>query len=68
MVKACNENIEKTLVLADQMLALADKGDEEREDVGCGVLYGILRDTGYRLKQLAEKEKASHMFKGSWPD
>lgn len=62
-VKACDENIEKTILLADQMLALADEGDEAREDVSCGVMYGILRDAGYRLKQLAEKERAAHMAK-----
>jgi len=25
------------------MIRLADKGDVEREDVGCGILYGVLR-------------------------
>jgi hypothetical protein len=48
------------------MIDLADKGDIEREDVGCGILYGILRDSAYKLKQLAEKEKTAHMEKGWW--
>ena len=48
------------------MIELADQGDADREDIGCGILYGILRDTAYRLKQLAEKEKAAHMKKGWW--
>lgn len=67
-MKACNSNIEKTLSLAQEMLSLADQGDADREDVGCGVLYGILRDAGYKLKQLAEKEKAAHMARGIWPE
>ena len=49
------------------MIALADQGDADREDVGCGVLYGILRDTAYKLKRLAEEEKRAHQAKGWWP-
>jgi len=49
------------------MIALADKVDDEREDVGCGVLCGILRDAGYKIKKLAEAEKKAHMRKGYWP-
>lgn len=67
-MKACNQNIQQTIALADRMLALADQGDADREDVGCGVLYGILRDAGYKLKQLAEQEKAAHQEKGIWPE
>jgi hypothetical protein len=48
------------------MITLADQGDADREDVGCGILYGILRDSAYKLKQLAEKEKTAHMEKGWW--
>lgn len=65
-MKPCNENLEKALVLAEEMIRLADKGDEDREDVGCGILYGILRDSGYRIQQLVEKEKAAHKAKGGW--
>jgi len=48
------------------MLALADKGDADREDTGCGILYGILRDSAYKLQKIAEKEKAAHIKKGWW--
>jgi len=48
------------------MLHLADQGDLDREDVGCGVLYGILRDAAYRIKKIAEAEKAAHLDKGKW--
>lgn len=65
-MKPCNENIEQALLLADAMIRLADKGDAEREDTGCGILYGILRDAGYRLKKLAEEEKNAHIKKGLW--
>lgn len=50
------------------MIALADKGDIEREDVGCGILYGVLRDAAYRVKKLAEEEKKIHILKGWWDE
>ena len=67
VLKPANENIKRTLMLVKEMLELADDGDARREDVGCGVLYGILRDAGYKIKKAAEAEKASHMKKGEWP-
>jgi len=48
------------------MIQLADKGDEEREDTGCGILYGMLRDAGYKIKQIAEAERLKHIAKGWW--
>jgi len=61
-----NQCIKKTLKLADLMLKLADEGDAARQDVGCGVLYGVLRDAAYRLKKLAEAERKAHIKKGGW--
>lgn len=58
-----NDCIRRTLDLAEQMLKLADAGDAVRQDVGCGVLYGVLRDSAYRIKRLAEMERASHLKK-----
>mgnify|MGYP006918527436 CR=1 FL=1 len=65
-LKPCDRNILKILSLVDEMIALADQGDADREDVGCGVLYGVLRDTAYKLKKMAEEEKRSHQEKGWW--
>jgi hypothetical protein len=45
------------------MLELADAGDAAREDVGCGVLYGVLRDSAYKLQRLAEAERQAHLRK-----
>jgi hypothetical protein len=61
-----NQCIKKTLELADLMLRLADQGDAARQDVGCGVLYGVLRDSAYRIKKLAEAEQEAHIKKGGW--
>jgi len=64
--KPCDKNIIKALELADEMILLAQKGDEEREDSGCGILYGVLLDSGFKLRQLARKERAAHINKGWW--
>ena len=56
-MRRCNHNIRKTLNLVDEMIKVADKGDIEREDNGCGILYGVLRDAAYKVKKLAEQEK-----------
>ena len=65
-LKTCNENIKKTIKLADEMIELSEAGDADREDVGCGILYGILRDSAYKIKKTAEAEKQAHVNKGSW--
>jgi len=67
-VKACDRNIKSTLQLAAEMIKLANKGDIDREDNGCGIMYGILRDSAYKLKQLAEAEKEKHIKKGWWKE
>ena len=65
-MKPCDENIKETLNLVDEMIRIADKGDIEREDNGCGILYGVLRDSAYKLKKMAEQEKENHISKGWW--
>lgn len=67
-MKACDRNIKSTLRLAAEMIKLANKGDVDREDNGCGIMYGILRDSAYKLKQLAEAEKEKHIKKGWWKE
>ena len=66
MMKPCDESIKKTLKLVEGMLGLADEGDAVREDTGCGVLYGVVRDSAYKIKKLAEAERDAHINKGWW--
>jgi hypothetical protein len=65
-MRPCDKSIKKTLDLAVRMLDLADEGDAHREDTGCGVLYAVLRDSAYRIRQMAEAEKDAHIKKGWW--
>lgn len=67
-MKYCDDNIKKTLALVEVMLKLADKGDADREDDGCGVLYGILLDSAYKIKKKAKEEKEAHIKKGWWKE
>jgi hypothetical protein len=67
-VKACDHNIKTTLELVEAMIKLAERGDSDREDNGCGILYGILRDAAYKIKQVAEMEREAHIRKGWWEE
>jgi len=61
VANAADACLEKILELAEDMLALADAGDAARQDVGCGVLYGVLRDSAYKLRRLTEAEQEAHL-------
>ena len=65
-MKRCDIAIVKTLDLVEKMLQVADEGEIVRKDPGCGVLFGVVRDSAYRIKQLAEGEKTAHIRKGWW--
>jgi len=64
--RACNESIQRTLEMAERMLDLAEEGDRVREDVGCGILYAVMRDSAYKIRRLAEAERDAHVKKGWW--
>ena len=65
-MKPCDESIQKVIELADEMLIISDAGDAVREDTNCGVLYGVIRDSAFRIKRMAEAERDSHIKKGWW--
>jgi hypothetical protein len=65
-VKPCDQNIKAALQLTEKMIRLADIGDAQREDTGCGILYGVLRDSAYKVRKLAVEEREKHIQKGWW--
>ncbi len=65
-MRPCDETIKNTIAIAEKMLEIADEGDMVREDNGCGVLYGVVRDSAFKIRKLAEAEKIAHMRKGWW--
>jgi len=54
----------ETLELVEVMVRLANAGDIDREDSGCGVLYGVMLDSAFKIKKLAEAERDKHVRKG----
>ena len=60
MSERSDQNIQRVIDLTREMLALADEGDRDRNDNSCGILYGILRDMAYRLRNLADEECEKH--------
>ncbi len=60
MSTPADENLQRLLSLTREMLALANHGDTERDDPSCGVLYGLLRDSAYKLGSLARQEAERH--------
>jgi hypothetical protein len=68
VTRTCNKNIIKVLRLSRDMMLLADRGDESRQDRSCGVLYGTLRDSAYKLRSLAEQEIDMHKHTGLWDE
>jgi hypothetical protein len=65
-MRPCDKTIKSTIAISETMLKIADQGDMVREDSGCGILYGVLRDSAYKIRKLAEAEKVAHIRKGWW--
>jgi len=57
------EHIENALRLAHELILLADAGDDVREDIGCGILFGTIRDCAYKIQTLARQELQEHQKK-----
>lgn len=55
-----NKNLERVIALCSEALELADLGDHHREDDGCGVVFGTMRDSAYKIRRLAKAELARH--------
>ena len=43
--------------LADRMLAIAEKGIVSCEEDGCMMVYGTIRDCGYRIQKMVDQEQ-----------
>jgi hypothetical protein len=58
--ESIDKNLKDIIALCGQMLNLADRGDAERTDAGCGIIYGTLRDAAYKVRQMAQNELQKH--------
>ncbi len=66
MIEKCDLHIHEALFLAKQLTLLADGGDQDSQDDGCSVLYGVIRDCAYKIRTEAERERIAHQARGAW--
>ncbi len=66
MSESFNIHLLSVLKLTREMLDLAEKGDNTRPDRSCGILFGTLRDSAFKLNELAEREIEHHKKVGTW--
>ena len=55
-----DENLKHVVQLSKRMLEAAETGDMGRDDAGCGIVFGALRDAAYKLRKLATAELTRH--------
>lgn len=65
-MRDCNKHIVETLEAVRNLIILADEGERDAEDDSCMVLYGVVRDSAYRIRLQAEKERERHIGEGKW--
>jgi len=53
-------NIEKVIDLCNEMIRLADLGDDAHLDDDCCVFTSALRDSAYKIRRLAKNELVRH--------
>lgn len=54
------EHLRESVALSDKMLDLADRGVDGCQDNGCLVVYGIMRDCAYKIRERAQQELKEH--------
>ncbi len=50
------KNLNRVKELCYEMLEIADYGDRYRSDDGSGVVFGLLRDCAYKIRNVTEKQ------------
>ena len=50
------KNLNRVKELCYEMLEVADNGDRYRTDDGSGVVFGLLRDSAYKIRSITEKQ------------
>lgn len=63
-----DRHLMEALRIAQDLIALADQGEADSEDDGCRILYGLMRDCGYRLRREALRERDAHGQDGTGQD
>ncbi len=61
-----NEHISKALEIAKDLIALANNADVLGNDNVCGILLGVMRDCGYKIRRQVEREHQGRKAKSQW--
>lgn len=61
MTEEAIESLRQAVSLADRLIELADTGCDGCPDNGCLVVFGIMRDCGYKIRASAEVEMKEHL-------
>ena len=59
-LSTADDNLREVIRICQSMIDMANLGDAQRKDIGCGVVYGALRDDAYKIRKLAHKELSRH--------
>ena len=59
------EFILEAMNLAEKLLQTAEKGIVTCKDDSCLVLYGVIRDCGYKIRRTVEQERGQSLQKGN---
>ena len=65
-MRKCNQHVIEALELARKLIILSDEGEADATDDSCVVLYGIIRDCAYKIREQAERERQAHTKCGIW--
>jgi|DewCreStandDraft_4_1066084.scaffolds.fasta_scaffold02641_13 hypothetical protein len=53
-----NRYLARAARLGRSLIRLADEAERARLDNSCRILYGIVRDMGYRIRRLVSEERS----------
>ena len=55
-----DDYLREVIRISQEMIDLAYQGDACRQDAGCGIVFGSVRDKAYTVRRLAEQELEKH--------
>jgi len=62
-----DDYLREVIRISQEMIDIAYQGDACRQDVGCGVVFGSVRDKAYKVRKLAEEELRKHQAASDTP-
>ena len=56
------ELILEAMNLADKMLSISELGAESCDNDSCRLIFGVIRDCGYKIRRAVEEEQLEELF------